>query len=52
MKCRSCGVNDTEFNRDDDLWNDLCERADALGGESLTENEQHFLNSDLCSECV
>jgi len=52
MKCRLCGVNDTKFNRYEDLWNDLCERADTLGMESLTENEQHFLHNDLCSGCV
>lgn len=38
-------INGIEEEIDEDYINDLCERADYYGMESLTEEEQHLLLS-------
>lgn len=47
--CKKCG---NEFNpHGEDYYEDLCEQADALGVDSLTENQQLVLKGSLCEEC-
>jgi len=47
-----CCKNDTELNSEEDLYREICGRADALGMDSLTENEQAFLERFICVECL
>ncbi|HEY5588839.1 MAG TPA: hypothetical protein VIK86_07785 [Candidatus Paceibacterota bacterium] len=47
--CKHCG--DKIYTPDQDLYNELCRQADALGMESLTENQQMLVNQDICEEC-
>ena len=49
-KCSICGCDDIN-NIDGDIRDELCAQADALGMESLTENQQMLVNGDICEQC-
>jgi len=39
------------YTPDQDLYNELCKQADIFGTESLTENQQMLVNTDICEVC-
>lgn len=49
-KCMRCGRNISKVS-DEDLRNEYAEQSDALGMESLTENQQMLVSGFICEEC-
>lgn len=50
---KKCNICDVIIEEEDVVTlDDLCERVDFYGMESLTENEQAFLEGHICVDCI